>query len=402
MYGGGPRRRVGAQYMPRETQSARPTIAAPAGSGMSGQSGLSLTMKRRPAPSRPARRRCFPASPRQRPGCHPTSRWRRSSPIARRVSHWHRPRHHRTLGVTPRHLPRRASTAIAHRARDVRPQLAALAALVGHACLGKRAAIRQPLPINRRHLAGAVPTGLLSVAAGARHLRPGQPPLSQPIRPSGAGHLGRSPPRPPPQPCPVLRVPCDPGITGNGRAPRQPLHLRDAQPRHARRRHPQGGLRRDGARGDLDRSEPGQGDVLARPHAGRRPSRILSTYLASHQQSPLDCSLRRALHTPHGADSPVACGDRVGIASTTETVEIADIWRAVQGIALGSPTSWPRCRVCGCVHPRESGLWSAVRLSCGPLMIPATAVSGGCAGGKWAKCGGSSVRPRIGRMAVLG
>lgn len=196
----------------------------------------------------------------------------------------------------------------------------------------------------------------------------------------------------------MLRVPCDAGIAGISRAPRQPPHLRDAQPRHARRRHPQGGWRRNGARGRLDRGEPGQGVVLARPHAGRRPGRILSTHSTSHQQSPLGCSLRGALHTPHGVDSPDACGDRAGIASTAQPIAITGVWRVEQGIKRGSV-----CAVT-CVTPftppnRAAGALSSCPVA--PLMLPAAAVGGGCAGGKWAKCGGAGVRPRYGASGSL-
>ena len=190
----------------------------------------------------------------------------------------------------------------------------------------------------------------------------------------------------------MLRVPCDAGIAGISRAPRQPPHLRDAQPRHTRRRHPQGRWRRNGARGHLDRGEPGQGVVLARPHAGRRPGRILSTHSTSHQQSPLGCSLRGALHTPHGVDSPDACGDRAGIASTAQPIAITGVLRVEQGIKRGSV-----CAVT-CVTPftppnRAAGALSSCPVA--PLMLPAAAVGGGVCGGQMGQMRGCRRHAKI-------
>ena len=112
---------------------------------------------------------------------------------ARRVSHRHRPRLARAHGVALRHLPRRTAPRIAHLARDARPRLAALPALVGQPRLGKRAAVRQPLPIERRRLAGLGSAALLRVTEHVCDLLPRQPPLAQPVRHSSSGKVGWSP-----------------------------------------------------------------------------------------------------------------------------------------------------------------------------------------------------------------
>ena len=160
---------------------------------------------------------------------------------ARHVAQRHRPRKSCALGVAPGHHPRRAGARIADLARDVRPRLVALPALVRQPRLGERAAVRQPLAIERRRLAGLGSAALLRVAEHVRDTLPRQPPLSQPVRQTSSGKVGWSPWRPPTEPRQVLRVPRDTGIAGSRRAPRQPLDLVDLQPRGPRSRHPQVG-----------------------------------------------------------------------------------------------------------------------------------------------------------------